>query len=359
MTRVLIIEAAGEMWGSERALLELIGAVNGVEVAVCCPPDRPLAAELRRRGVRVLPYFIAGLHNKPRWRRAQAALGVLRAAFEFRPSVIHLNQGGGYNTALPAARLLGIPLTAHIRLLDEAAYLAARRPDPARLRALIAISGAVETELARHTELGALKVHRIYDPCARRFTDDEPTADAARIVCAGRLEPMKGQALLLDALALLKTDGIEAECLMAGSGEAAYAARLRQASVDLGLGGVQWLGFVDDIGPMLRSASILAFPSERETLGRVILEGWDAGAVPVVYAGSGGAAEIVRAADAGLLYQEQTPRALAGALREALRLSPAQRARLVENGRGWMARNCSPTVCAEAFTAVLKSAANR
>ena len=101
--RVLIVEPAGELWGSERALLDLIDSAKDLEIAVCCPPSTPLCAELVRRDVRIAPYFVAGLHQKSRWRRAQAALGVIRACMTFRPDVVHLNQSGAYRVALPAA----------------------------------------------------------------------------------------------------------------------------------------------------------------------------------------------------------------------------------------------------------------
>jgi len=108
MTRTLIIEPAGGLWGSERALLDLIESAPGLEVAVCCPPRTPLAGELERRGVRVLPWFIERLHQKSRWRRALAAVGVLRACLVFRPDVIHINQSGAWRVTLPARRSLKI-----------------------------------------------------------------------------------------------------------------------------------------------------------------------------------------------------------------------------------------------------------
>ena len=63
MIRILIVEPAGGLWGSERALLDLIEAVPHLEIAVCCPPQTRLEAELKKRGVCVLPHFIAGLPN--------------------------------------------------------------------------------------------------------------------------------------------------------------------------------------------------------------------------------------------------------------------------------------------------------
>ncbi|THD77671.1 MAG: glycosyltransferase [Phenylobacterium sp.] len=360
MTRVLVIEGSGNLWGSERALIDLVRDPSSCEFAVCCPPDTPLVRELEALGVRVLPYFIAGLHKMGRWRRAQAAVGVLRACLEFRPDVVHLNHGGAYMTALPATVLLGLPITAHIRLFEEVAYLAARRPKAARLRGLVAISHAVEAEIGRHPQLSGIDVSLIYDGYSQNPpTGRAPRRRARRIVCAGRVEPMKRQDLLLEAVGLLRDEGVEVECLIAGDGDPEFVDRLKRRSAGKDAMAVDWLGFVSDMPNLLRSTDVLAFPSERETLGRVILEAWAAGAVPVVYAGSGGAAEIVLGATGGLVYDVQTPAALAAALKLALELPPPARKRMLENGQAWLGANCSQTASLEAFSRLAAQACRR
>jgi glycosyltransferase involved in cell wall biosynthesis len=114
---------------------------------------------------------------------------------------------------------------------------------------------------------------------------------------------------------------------------------------------------VDDILPLLRTSWVLAFPSHRETLGRVILEAWEAGAIPVVFSGSGGAAEIVEAADGGILYDEQTPQSLATALRKALEFDGEQRSKLAHNGQLWMSRNCNSEAYGRTISTILRNAA--
>jgi glycosyltransferase involved in cell wall biosynthesis len=88
----------------------------------------------------------------------------------------------------------------------------------------------------------------------------------------------------------------------------------------------------------------------------VIFEAWDAGAVPVAFAGSGGAAEIIKAADGGILYETQEPGSLATALRDALTMDPQQAGRLVDNGRSWMAQNCDPEKYGKAVSTILMNA---
>jgi glycosyltransferase involved in cell wall biosynthesis len=355
MSRILVIETAGNLWGSERALLDLLEAMDKSEVAVCCPPRRPLRTELERRGFTVFPHFVYALHLRPRWRRLQAAIGVLRACAAFGPDVLYLNQSGSYRVALPAARLLGLPIAAHIRIFEDADYLGSLNPSPTRLRAVIAISKAVEHHVRSLERLAEIPVHAVYDGYAPTIHAPADRPRPQRIACVGRLVPIKGQDLLIEAMPLLLHRRPRAECVMAGDGEPAFAADLKARAGQA----ITWSGFIRDIGPLLSQAAVLACPSHREPLGRVIFEAWDAGAVPVVFAGSGGAAEIVRAADAGVVYDRQDPQALAEALDAALGLEPAERRRLVENGRAWMAEHCDPGRYAGVIAGVLARAAGQ
>ncbi len=337
--RILIIEPAGGLWGSERALLDLIDAAPELEFAVCCPPATPLIAELERRGVRVLPYLIERLHEKSRWHRLLAALGVIWACIVYRPAIIHLNQSGVYRLCLPAARLLGLGIVCHVRIFEDAAFLADCRPNHGELKAIIAISGAIESELACHSALAAIPVVRIYDA----FVSDCPTPPdnfprPRRIVCVGRIVPIKGQELLIQALGEVDLLPADVECRIVGDGEAALVDRLETMGGDR----VEWTGFVGQVSTQLTDCAVLACPSHREPLGRVVFEAWAAGAIPVVYAGGGGAAEAVAAAGGGVVYAEQTPRGLAAGLAKALALPPIEAARLIANGRAWLQENCSP-----------------
>ena len=346
--RVLVIEPAGGLWGSERALLDLIDAAPQLDIAVCCPPGTPLIAELEKRGIRVLPWFIARLHEKSRWQRLLAALGVLRACLAFRPQVIHLNQSGVYRVCRPAARLRALRLVGHVRIFEDAAYLAGCQPQPDRLKAIIAISEAVAAEIGRFDQLTGIPVVRIYDAFAPAPARPDVARLPLRIACVGRVTPIKGQDVLIAALALEEMpQGIE--CIVVGDGDPDYVAMLKAADQ----GRVQWTGFSGDVPSLLASSAVLACPSHREPLGRVVFEAWDAGAVPVVFAGAGGAAEVVAAAGGGVIYHDQTPRSLAAALAAALTLSPAEASDRIANGRSWLKANCALEPYGRAVTAVL------
>lgn len=356
--RVLIVEPAGLLWGSERALLDFVTRMPGVEVAVCCPPKTPMCGELAKRNVPTFPYFIADLHRKSRWRRAHAAMGVARACRDFRPDIVHVNQAGAYRVVSTAARLLGLPLVAHVRLFEDVPYLAVRRPDPRRLRGIIAVSRAIAAEFGRHPALAVISQSTLYDCYVPiRTPAVVPARLPNRIACVGRIAPSKGQHLLVEAMKLCAADS-PAECLVIGEGPDDYVRGLRETTGEgPAAGRIQWLGRRDDVPALLRTSKVLVCPSEQESFGRVILEAWNAGAVPIACRASGGAAEIIDAAGGGILYPEQTAEALAAALRSALDLPPSDAARLVANGRAWMAENCDADRHAASMAAILSAAA--
>ncbi len=352
--KLLVVEPAGNLWGSERALLDLLDGLKGIDPAVCCPPATALQAELERRQIRIFSYFIYALHNKSRWKRLEAAFGVLRACLTWQPDVIYLNQSGVYRTVLPAARLLRLPIVAHVRIFEDIEYLARQAPDPDRLRGLIAISGAIDSSIAAAPSLSRLRHHRLYDAYRRMPPSTAmPERTPNRIACVGRVVPMKGQDVLIGAMTLLDLEGAAPECLIAGDGDQGYVAQLKSASP----ANIRWLGFVRDVVPLLRSCNFLVCPSHFEPLGRVIFEAWDAGIVPVVCAKSGGAAEVVSASGGGILYDAPTPESLAAALRQGLAMNASTRENLIQKGCTWMERHCDPRIYGMAISDIFLNAA--
>jgi glycosyltransferase involved in cell wall biosynthesis len=361
--RVLIVEPAGNLGGSERALLDLVGHLRDCELAVCCPPKRPLVPDLKKRSIRLFPRFIGALNQRSPWKRLRTAAGVLRAALAFRPDVLYLNQSGCYRVVLPAAVLLGLPMVGHVRHFEDVAYLARSRPSPRRLRGIIAISATILEELRSFPELKHIRIHHLYDaytPEADPLAQHVPERVPYRVACVGRVVPNKGQDVLVEAVGCLKRDGEHMECWVLGDGAHDFMERLRLRAADIGVASrFAWLGTRDDIVAHLRTCKALACPSHREALGRVIFEAWNAGTVPIVFRGSGGAAEIIAAADAGIIYDEQSPQALAAAIATALHLGRDEVTRMISNGRAWMAANCEPRRYGAALAAILREACSR
>jgi glycosyltransferase involved in cell wall biosynthesis len=159
------------------------------------------------------------------------------------------------------------------------------------------------------------------------------THEAPVVGFLGRLEPVKGLDVLLDAAARLARP---ATLVVAGDG--AERPRLEQLVADRGIGGcVRFVGAVpfEAVPGFLKNLDVLVLPSvtllplHREQFGRVLAEAMAAG-VAVVGSSSGAIPEVI--GDAGLVVPERDPEALARAL-DRLLADPGLRAELAARGR--------------------------
>jgi glycosyltransferase involved in cell wall biosynthesis len=144
------------------------------------------------------------------------------------------------------------------------------------------------------------------------------TDDDVVIVQVGRMDPLKGQALLIDALAELR-DVSHWHCWLAGgvqvAAEQAYADGLRARVAATGLEArVRFLGDRADVPRLLAGADIFCQPNQwSEGLSIVWMEAGQA-SLPIVTMRLGTAPEFV-GDDAGVLLPPGDVQALATALR--------------------------------------------
>jgi glycosyltransferase involved in cell wall biosynthesis len=343
--RALVLDPAGQLFGSERVLLDFLDGARGSAwtISVCTTPG-PLADRLRRRGIEVFDTFLPELHRRGRRHRALAALALLRCAARVRPHLIDVNQAGATRIALLVGRLLRVPVVSHVRIFEDVAYLESLRASARALPAIVCVSDSIRS---RFSTLRA-RCHRVYDPY-RPVEDDSaprPFAERIELVCVGRVFPEKGQGLLVDAMARLRTDGVPARLRIVGPApDPSFLDELRRSiAVHRLEAEVELVDFREDVFPLLRSAHILVCPSRQEPLGRVVFEAWDAGVVPIGYADAGGIGETLRASDGGVLFAKWDAESLAEAIRRTATLPPEQRAALVARGRAWMRAELAPEV---------------
>lgn len=128
--------------------------------------------------------------------------------------------------------------------------------------------------------------------------------DVPVILTACRLFPAKGVADLLTAFAGVRRRVPNAHLVIAGhdvSSDGAYLSELRQLASDLGVEGeVHFVGRRDDVQHLMAAADVFALPSRNEPFGLVYLEAMSM-ELPVVGPAQGGASEIVRHGETGLL----------------------------------------------------------
>jgi glycosyltransferase involved in cell wall biosynthesis len=128
----------------------------------------------------------------------------------------------------------------------------------------------------------------------------------------GRLMPVKGVDLLIEALSALKSAGVQFAVHVGGDGPQ------RRALVELAYkhqisDHIQWLGWVDDLQSFYESIDILCVPSRAESFGLVILDAFHAGK-PVVATRTIGPLSLIADKQNGLLC-DQDPREIAMALK--------------------------------------------
>ncbi len=152
------------------------------------------------------------------------------------------------------------------------------------------------------------------------------------ILYIGRLVPEKGQAVLLEALAILAERGEQVDAVLAGEGSLRPA--LERRAKRLGIGErVTFLGAVgqDRLRELYESASIFCLPSFAEGVPVVLMEAMAMG-LPVVSTRIAGIPELVEDEVGGLLVAPGRSDELADRLGELL-ADPALRERLGAGGR--------------------------
>jgi colanic acid/amylovoran biosynthesis glycosyltransferase len=145
------------------------------------------------------------------------------------------------------------------------------------------------------------------------------------ILCIGRLVPEKGQAILLEAVALLAARGREVELTLAGEGPS--RADLEMLAERLGVAQrVSFLGAVgqDQIRALYAAASIFCLPSFAEGIPVVLMEAM-AMERPVVSTRITGIPELIECDRNGVLVAPGRPDELADALEGLLGDDPRRR----------------------------------
>jgi glycosyltransferase involved in cell wall biosynthesis len=140
--------------------------------------------------------------------------------------------------------------------------------------------------------------------------------DLPIVLWAGRLDPVKGLSILVEAFRSVIAD-CDAYLLLAGEGPLREA--LDRQIMDRGLTErVHLLGARDDIPGLLKAADVFVFPSRTEGLPNALLEAMAAGC-PIVATDVPGCRDLVTDGDTGLLVPYDDTEALSGAITGLLR----------------------------------------
>lgn len=156
-------------------------------------------------------------------------------------------------------------------------------------------------------------------------------ADRFMIGLFGRIEPAKGQHVLVDALSLLRGRDVHA-VLFGHPMKPQYLHALQAQITQLGLDRhVFHYGFHPQPEQIMGCFDCIVLTTYNETFGLVLVEAMRAG-VAVIGTAAGGVSEIIDDGETGLLVPPRDPAALAAAI-ECIQRDPVLRRRLAAAGK--------------------------
>lgn len=354
---VLFVDQAAEIGGAELSLIDIVRWRQGPQ-AVCLMQDGPFGERLRELAVPTVLVDASGILNVRREDGMAAALAAAPALLStMRGFVANARQHDVvYANTMKAIMLAALsyplhrrPVIWHLRDLLTAEHFSASLRRCCALLPAFAIRRVIANSQATadvYRQIGGKSpVEVVYNGIdATPFDAVDVAAARARVVAdAGlrddrpligvfsRLARWKGQHVLVEALRSVP----DLQAVIVGGalfGEDAYEAQLRADIVAAGLEDrVRLLGFRRDVPALMKGVDFVAHTSTAaEPFGRVIVEGMVAGK-PVVATRAGGAMELIRDGETGLLVPPGDAAALADALRQLL-ADPARAARLAERG---------------------------
>ena len=261
-----------------------------------------------------------------------------------RPHIVHTHAWGTLLEGLIAAKLARIPavvhgehgtlqLKPHQRWLQRRAWLAADRvlSVSSRLAERMALETTVDpgriTTIRNGVDLSRFNpIHRAAARAAFGLDDDTLVVGTV-----GRLVPVKDHVTLLEAFASLRVKRGSAMLLLAGDGPLGPSLRARAKALGVEES-VRLLGHRRDVDAVLASLDVFVLSSVSEGLSNTILEAMATG-LPIVATRVGGADELVKDGETGMLVESGSPRQIAEAI-EWLVANPSGRRAMGLAGRG-------------------------
>ncbi len=278
---VVVAHPSPDLYGSDRVLLESVTAFldAGRRVVVALPQPGPLADELTAAGAGVR--FLAS----PVLRKsALSAIGMVRLGLdalrglgpalgllrELRPGLLYVN-----TLTIPlwlvAARITGTPAICHVHEAEQSARPLVRKALYAPLllaNRILVNSGFSEDVVVRSWPILRRRTGLLYNGVPGPTREPSPprsSPDPLRMLFVGRLSARKGPQVAIEALAVLRRTGVDAELLLLGAvfpGYEWFEQELRAQVERLELDDrVRFLGFNPEIWDNLAEADVVLVPS--------------------------------------------------------------------------------------------------
>ncbi len=334
---VAIVSTERQWHGGEEQLRLLAHGLRGRghRVAIFARHGGAVAQRMAAEGHAVFPFGGSGRNPAAIWRAR-------RGLRQFRPDVLHANDGH----ALTAAWLASLGLTIPARIASRRVVFPVRHTLHYRLFCdrLICVSRQV-AEVCLQSGIPprlVCVVHDGVDP--RRVASGDRArgrralgvSDAHRVLLTvATLTDAKGHRFLLEAMPAVLARHPETRLFLAGDGE--LTDPLRTLAGSLGIqSAVQFLGYRGDVPDLIHAADLFVFPSHREGLGSTLIDVM-LGGVPIVTTTAGGIPDVTGGSGpdgppTAWTVPACDPQALGAAILQAL-ASPDECARLARAAR--------------------------
>jgi glycosyltransferase involved in cell wall biosynthesis len=336
--RVLHINTERTWRGGEQQTLYLAGGLKdrGHQTTIACQPRSPLAVRARQQDVDMVELAMRGEGDV-------AAVYRLARIIRGRTfDVVHMHTSHAHTLGCLASWLArqGARIVTRRVAFPTKKHLASKMKYRHGVHKYIAVSAAIRQVMTGdgiqperiavvHSGIDVSRFDQQQDPSSIR-TEFNLQPGRPILGNIGRLETVKGQAVLIDAMPTVLKAFPEALLLLVGGGEPKVA--LERKCRELGIeSSVVFAGFRDDIPKLLQLFDVFVMPSLAEGLGTSVLDAMAAG-VPVIASHVGGIPEIVENEKNGLLVPPRNPPALAAAIIRLLR-NRSERASLAAAGR--------------------------
>lgn len=307
--RVLHLISSLRVGGAERLLVSTLRAAMGnpdadfTVIIMNDEVDPGLLAELENTGFPVIRLHRREGHLHPKYLRQ-----ILAIIDRNKIGLLHTHNEGSRTWGMLAKLLrpsLKLVYTVHaegvghsINGLKRAAYL--RLTD-----ATVAISRSVEAECRA---FGARAVHRIENgvdlAAFRRAARPKHDAPLPRLINVARFQPIKGQDILIAALAICHARGVPLPLTLVGAGgNSPFFEQIARQVADAGLSShVTFAIDRTDIPDLLAQGDIFVLPSRQEGFGLALIEAMAAG-LPVIASRTGGPADLIVEDRNGLMFE--------------------------------------------------------
>jgi glycosyltransferase involved in cell wall biosynthesis len=336
MKRVLMVHPSVDLYGSDRIFLQAVRACKDthlVTVALLSPGILPsiIQAEgaevtfqqmavLRRSSLRPFAFavlLLASMRN---------LLSALILIHRLNPDVVYVS-----TTTIPvwllAGRLSRKPTVNHVHEAEDrlSKILARCFYAPLLLAHLVVVNSrataaAIGKALPKLASRSTLVYNGVASPSRPFSPNRDMPSDPLKLVLVGRLSANKGSDVAVDAVGLLRADGLDVRLRLIGDifpGNERFREQLIGQCRRWNIGEhVEFAGFQDSPWPAYEDADIVLVPSRLESFGNVAVEAMLTGR-PVIASDAQGLPEIVSDGETGFIVPLGDPQALADRIRQA------------------------------------------